>query len=174
MLNRWNGRPILPLTPDHRDRCVTPQGSGHRADEHWRPLVQGGENPPHKSPGAGRQSSRHEDFHEGQEKHPCPSQNGQHDGHSVHQQDGRHEVSDPIAGSVRSMALVPPAGDNPVGSTPAGRDQLHSRWRVQDTTVISRVDAREVNLSHRDMDPGAMLALLCGGKFTRAMSVQSM
>ena len=29
-------------------------------------------------------------------------------------------------------------------------DELHNRWRVQDTTVISRVDAREVNLSHRD------------------------
>ena len=54
------------------------------------------------------------------------------------------------------MALVPPEG------TPAGRDELHSRWRVQDTTVISRVDAREVNLSHRDADPGAMLQRLSG------------
>ena len=146
--------------PRHRDRCVTPRlGSGYRADEHWRSLVRGGENSPHKSPGARWRSSGHEDFHKGQEEHPCPSENGQHDSHSVHQQDGSHEVSDPIPGSLRSMALVPPpAGDNPVSSTPAGRDELHSGRRVQDTTVISRVDAREVNLSHHNTDPGAMLS----------------
>ena len=124
--------------PRHRDRCVTPGlGSGHRADEHRRPLVREGENPPHKSPGASRRNSGREDLHEGQEEYPCPSQNGQHDGHSIHQQDGRHKVSDPIPDSLRSLALVPPAGDNPVSSTPTGRAELHSGRRVQDTTVVS-------------------------------------
>ena len=145
--------------PRHRNRCITPVlGSGHRADEHRQPLVRGGENPPHKSPGASRRSSGREDLHEGQEEYPCPSQNGQHDGHSIHQQDGRHKVSDPIPDSLRSLALVPPAGDNPVSSTPAGRAELHSGRRVQDTTVVSGVDAREVNLSQCHTDPGPMLS----------------
>ena len=142
--------------PRHRDRCVTPRlGSGHRADERRRPLVRGGENPPHKSPRASRRSSGHEE----QEEYPCPSQNGQHDVHSVHQQDGKHKVPDPIPDSLRSLALVPPAGDNPVSSTPAGRAELHSGRRVQDTnTVVSGVDAREVNLLRRHTDPGPMLS----------------
>ena len=70
----------------------------------------------------------------------------------------RHKVSDPIPDSLRSLALVPPAGDNPVSSTPAGHAELHSGRRVQDTTVVSGVDAGEVNLSHCHTDPGLMLS----------------
>ena len=43
----WPPNSLSDPRPRHRDRCVTPGlGSGHRADEHRRPLVRGGENPP--------------------------------------------------------------------------------------------------------------------------------
>ena len=160
MLDRWNDRPILPLAPDLVIETDTSLlgWSSHETDGHRRPLDRAGESSPHKSPGASWRSPGHEDIHEGQGKHPRPPQDGQHDGHSIHQQDGRYKVPDSILGSLRPVALVPPARDNPVSSTPPGCAEFHGRRRVQDATIVSRVDARDVNLSQRHTDPGLLLS----------------
>ena len=142
----------------HRDRCFCPGlGSSHKADEHRRPLVRTRESSPHKPPGASRRSPCHKNLHEGQEEHPCPPQDGQHNCHSIYKPDGRHKVPDSITGSLRPVALVTLARDNSVSGTPPRCTELQSGRRIQYTTIIGRVDAREFDLSQHHTDSGPLL-----------------
>ena len=126
----------------HRDRCITPRmGGGIRSKEHWWPLVRSRERGTHQCPGASWGGSCNEDVHEGQGEHPCPPQNGQQDSDCLHQSHGGYKVSYPLAGGLRPMALVSATGNHTISRTYTRGREHDSRHGVQDTAVISRMEA---------------------------------
>ena len=104
MLNRWNGRPILPLIPNliiETDASLLGWGvatTEMSTGDLW--LEQERAHHINLYIGASRWSSGYKDFHKENAEHPCPPQNGQHDCHSLYKPDGGHEVPDPLPSSL--------------------------------------------------------------------------
>ena len=143
----------------HRDRCLTSRlGSCVRSYEYRGSLVRGRERASYQCPGVGRRSSRDQDLPEGQGEHTHPSQDGQQDGDLLYQSHWGHEVSHPVAGCLRSLALVSPERNHPVGrASPRGREHP-SRLGIQDTAVNSRMDVRKVHLPHSQAGSRTLLS----------------
>ena len=144
---------------NYRDGCLSSGlGSSHKQNEPRWSLVGAGKSSPHKPVGASRWSSGHKDFHKGHAEHPCPPQDGQHNCHSLYKPDGGHEIPYPLSSSLRPVVLGPSAEDNTVSSTPPRNTEPDSRRRVQNTTIISRMDAGEVSMLQHHAAPGSMFS----------------
>lgn len=154
----WTPNPTTDTRPHHRDRRIAPGvGGSLRAGEYRWPLVTEGENAAHQCTGASRQSPRNKDLHKRQDKPSRSPQDGQHNNNCVCQQDGGHEITNAVTGGLRPLALVPPTGDNLVGRASARYRKFSGRQGIQNTSVISGVDAGQEHMSQSNADPGTML-----------------
>ena len=130
--------------------------SSNTAVEHRRPLVRRGEISPHEPLRVGRGSPCGQNLHKGPRKHLRMPQDRQRTLHSVHQSDGGHKVTRTVQSSHRAVAVVPTTRDNPICCPSPRSAKLHSRRGVQDYALVSRVDAREIDLPQYHSDPGPM------------------
>ena len=159
MLRDWNGRPILPPTPDliiETDASLlgwgaaSAQGStgGLWSEEeracHINALELMGGALATKTFAKGRQNIH---IHLRMDNRTA----------MTYQSDGGNKVSNSITGGMRPMALVPTERDNIISRAPTRGAEHHSRHGIQDTTITSRVDAGKVNLPQGNADPGTML-----------------
>ncbi len=76
----------------------------------------------------------------------------------LYQSDGRYKIPDDVTGSLRPMALVPPAGDNLVGRIFTRNGEHCSRQGVQNSEVDSRMDAESNHMQQSFADTGPMLS----------------
>ena len=124
------------------DRCFsTGVGSFLGRSSDRRPLVRGREELPYQSSRADGGSFCGESLCKAQEKPSCQIENGQHDGCCILKPHGGNTVPGAESVCLSALAVVPPAGYYPVSRASSRQEESSGRQRVQDSTVICRVDA---------------------------------
>lgn len=134
-----------------RDRCFPARlGCSLRGDSNRRIVVSGREESiTHKLSGVTVGSTSCQDICK--ESHWCshPSEDGQHHGHIIHQQDGRYKVIHPVRDGLQLLELVSRKRYLSLGRTPSGHLQCNGRCRISHPTILIGMGAQyECSGSH--------------------------
>ena len=138
-----------------RDRCLL-NGMGQSVPRHQdrRSLVQEREGAPHQLPGTPGCIPGLQVLLQRQEKHPCPTKNGQLLSRCIHQENGRDSVPSPEQAEQGVLVMVYGEGHLCTSTTSCMEAELHSRRGIQSNEGQVRLDALPVCLPPDQQDSG--------------------
>ena len=131
---------------DHLRCFTTGLGSNLRGSDDQRTMVPSQKDPSHKLPGAPCCHPGSPDLCQTETRHLNPLEDRQHNSSCLHQQEGRNNISTPLAAGQSSLAMVNEPEHLSTSTTPTREDEHHSRQGVQVLVRQIRMEALTKNL----------------------------
>ena len=141
---------------NNRDRCIPQWLGGSLGRPSDRGSVESGRAvPSHQCVGAEGSSLRGEIFHHRQERHTCPSVDGQRFCSNVHPEDGWYKVAETSQGGSGAMGFLPGEEDPLVCRVSSRSPERPSRLGIQAQLGLKRLDVRSKPVQDTEQEMGS-------------------